>query len=430
MSIHGKALPRSVRSLVAAFALLVCLWGIQDSARAGLSRLLSGYAHNALRLDVADAALNFAPADPEAHYVRAVVLESADKLGERIAEYERAVAGRPRDYVLWLELGNARLKAGRQADALNAFREAVRLAPYYAQPHWQLGHLLFKVGAHEEAFAELRRAFASDPALLPAAIDFAWIVTGADPAAVAQAIEPQTDEVRNELARFLAQRGNIDNAILWFRAAGGPSATDRRTLLNNLLAAGRFEEAYEVWVNTADPRVVSDRNVGRGGAISDGGFENQSSLDDPGFGWQSARGVRTLRAALDTNRPRNGKACLKMEWLGESDPASPVVSQLVLVEPNARYKLSFAARTEDVVTGGLPVLTATAQGREADTLLPVQSLSLPQGTSEWQENSMEFATGNTTKAILISLRRLKCSANGPCPAFGRVWLDDFSLRKL
>jgi len=58
-----------------------------------------------------------------------------------------------------------------------------------------------------------------------------------------------------------------------------------------------------------------------------------------------------------------------------------------------------------------------------------ESKTLPQGTAAWQGYEAEFATTPKTEAVLVSLRRQNCDAN-PCPMFGRVWLDDFSLRKL
>jgi hypothetical protein len=34
-----------------------------------------------------------------------------------------------------------------------------------------------------------------------------------------------------------------------------------------------------------------------------------------------------------------------------------------------------------------------------------------------------------TTAVLIFLSREGCGSEGPCPSFGRLWLDDFELRK-
>jgi hypothetical protein len=57
------------------------------------------------------------------------------------------------------------------------------------------------------------------------------------------------------------------------------------------------------------------------------------------------------------------------------------------------------------------------------------SAPLPAGTNSWQEVTLEFSSGDTTRAVLISLQRQSCPS-GPCPIFGRLWLDTFTLGKL
>jgi len=54
---------------------------------------------------------------------------------------------------------------------------------------------------------------------------------------------------------------------------------------------------------------------------------------------------------------------------------------------------------------------------------------LQQKTSGWQDFSIDFTSNDNTTAILISLQRESCS-NSPCPIFGHLWLDNFSLLKL
>jgi hypothetical protein len=98
-----------------------------------------------------------------------------------------------------------------------------------------------------------------------------------------------------------------------------------------------------------------------------------------------------------------------------------------LVEPRASYRLSFAARTREVVSAGLPLVVVTDAGD--DTRQPLgRPVVLPQGTSPWQDYVVEFTTDEATSAVLISVRRQDCPSS-PCPIFGQVWLDDFSIRK-
>lgn len=426
---------RFIPYILASIALIACLPAIWVIGRAGLSRLLSEYVVRSSLLPsenlanavvLADEAALLAPSDPAAHRARAIALIDAGQLDEAIREYERAIALRPGHYSLWVELGRARDQAEDEQGALAAFTEAARLAPYYAQPHWQLGNVLFRMGRREEAFAELRRAALSDLTLLPAAIDLAWAAYDGDARAIERAFQPQTPQWHLALARFFAKHGRPDEAVEQFRVAGKISEAERRAFLLDLLAARQFKDAYEVWSGG-----LETRNATRPGGIAsltDGSFESGIKFDDPGFGWQLTRDVAAFRYSLDTAEPKEGAHSLRIDFNGDYNPASPVISQLMLVEPGARYRLHFASRAEGLVTGGLPVIVVSDASSNNGRSLG-ESSPLPQGTSGWQDQAIEFAAGDQTSAVLISLVRQSCGS-GPCPIFGRIWLDQFSIVRL
>jgi hypothetical protein len=118
---------------------------------------------------------------------------------------------------------------------------------------------------------------------------------------------------------------------------------------------------------------------------------------------------------------------LRVEFSGNSSPGLPVVSQLILVEPSRRYQINFAGRSQEIVTGGRPLVAANDAAGEQKRL--GQSTPLAQGDSYWQSFSFEFTTMPTTSAVLISLQRENCTTS-PCPAFGSVSLDSFSVEQL
>jgi Flp pilus assembly protein TadD len=62
-----------------------------------------------------------------------------------------------------VNLGNALMRQGQNADAEAEFRKAVGLKPSLPQPHINLGNLLSKAGKFREAEAAYRRAIALDP---------------------------------------------------------------------------------------------------------------------------------------------------------------------------------------------------------------------------------------------------------------------------
>jgi hypothetical protein len=342
-----------------------------------------------------------------------------------------AAALRPRDYEIWIELGGTCEEAGDNQGALAAYQHAIQCAPFYAQPRWLFGNLLLRMGRTEEAFTEMRRAAESDPTLLPGLIDLTWGVFKGDAAAVRSAIQPRSTDSRLMLAKTFAKRGKPAEAVALFREAGDVSAAGRRELLAELITAKYFNDAFEVWASGRDTHSgdakdgAVDGIRGAMGAITDGGFESEIKLDEPGFGWQLRRDQPGVAISRDPAQPRNGIYSLRVEWKGSSNPAEAVVSQLVIVSAKTRYHLRFAVRTEEVVTGGLPLIVVTDVSGSTPQSLASSAL-MPAGTNGWQDITLEFATGDTTRSVLISLQRQSCPS-GTCPIFGRLWLDTFTL---
>jgi hypothetical protein len=370
------------------------------------------------------------PADAETHYARAALLSGAGEASAAVGEYERAAALRPRDYVLWLELGRAREEAGDVAGTLAALAESTRAAPHYAQPRWQLGNALLRAGRRDEAFAELRRAAESDPRLYPNFVDVVWHATGGDARALAETAAPRSPPESLALARYLVKQGEVAAGVrAASEAGGGISEVGRRALLSDLLAGGRFREAYTLWSAGSGAARCSSG----GACIADGGFEGELSFDETGFGWRIARASSAANTtlSLDADAPREGARSLRIDFGGDSTPSEKIISQLVPVEGGTRYRLGFAARTGELVTGGLPfVRVADAGGAPAGGLPPLaESPALPAGTSGgWQDFAMEFTTPRAAGTVTVSLLRRECAIS-PCPAFGHLWLDGFYIVK-
>lgn len=406
----------------AAAALAICgsLSSAYLAAAAGLSKLYSKDALTSGALVSADRAVGLTPSDPDAHFARAIALTFDGRAGEAIKEYERAASLRPRDYYLWLSLGAARDQSADAKGVLAAYTEAVRLAPDYAQPHWQLGNVLLRSGRRDEAFVELRRAAESDSSLLPGLIDLAWGIFGGDAHMVEEVVRPENSQWRLQLARFFIKHGKTAEGMAQFRAAGNVPYEDWSSLLQELLSAKRFREAYYVW-STGPREQTGFSNDGSG--LTDGGFEELKSLDKPGFGWRRAPSLQAVAISRDAVEAHSGKYSLHLEYQGNS--ASNIISQLVVVEPDSRYRLRFSARTKDVVTGGLPAIMLTDAVSEQKI---AESNPLPKNTNGWQDYVIEFSTGKETSAVQIIISRQACTQQ-PCPIFGNVWLDDFLLQK-
>lgn len=398
--------------IVVILILLLLIW---TSGRAGLANLLYARATRANQLAPANAAVNFSPRDAQAHYTRGALLEARRDFRGATLEFTQAVSLRAHDNFLWLALARARELNGDRPGAIAAANEAVSRAPFYAQPHWQLGNLLIRAGRYDVAFGELRLAAESDPSLLPAVIDLAWRFSGGKTDYVIRAIQPRSPESYQALADYFSKHGESSAAAAMLGAAGDPADPSRRAYIATLIAARDFRTAFTLWSKHHPPSPG-------GPMMSDGGFDEGSDLEEPGFGWRAQPEAKGFTLSLDGVNPKAGKWSIAVTFNGESDPAQPVISQLVLIEPRAHYQLHFAARSEELVSGGLPYVSVTEASTQAQL---GQTPAFPRN-SGWLDYTIDLAAPDNATAIQITVRRQPCS-NTPCPAFGRLWLDGFWL---
>lgn len=414
---------RYVRLLLIAVAIVACLFGIRSAGAFGVSRMLTTYSLFANNLSAGSRAVALSPKDPEAHFASAALLSFAADPQRSLNEMELAVALRPADYTLWQQLGLLRDQFGDPAGALAAFDEAVKRAPFYSQPRWNRGNVLLRSGNYEAAFADLSQAAQSNPELVPNLLDLAWGVSRGDVGVTEQLAQIDSDKMRIAFARFLARRGKAKEALAQFTAVATVPEAVNREIVDQLLAKGAFTEAFQIW--NAAHGSPAGRELTQP-SLYDGGFEGTLEFAAGGFGWRVPRDVPATKVSLDSVKPHSGARNLRIEFGGDSNAAQPVVSQLMLVQPSKRYKVNFAGRSQDIVTGGLPLVVVSDAAGEQKRLGQSPALSK---TADWQVFSFEFTTAPATNAVVISLQRENCTTS-PCPIFGSVSLDSFSVEEL
>ena len=303
-----------MRVVFTLLAIGLCLFLMQASARFGFSRLLTRYALISNSVSVADEAVLLSPTDPEAHRARATILNRMQMPGEAVKSLEIAATLRYRDDYLWIELGHTKEELGNTAGALAAMDQAVRWAPYYAHTHWQRGNLLLRMGRPDEAFAELRTAATANQTYFPSLMDLAWGVSRRDVKAAEDLIDIRNDSERAAWIRFL-------------------------------FASKAFREASELGGRS-------------GSSIANGGFEEPFILNETGFEWIVSPEHKN-RLAVDISEKFEGAKSLQINLDGNWPPAAALLSQIVIVEPETTYRLSFSVKTKDLVTGGPPVITVS-----------------------------------------------------------------------
>lgn len=414
-------LHRYLRLLLVVLAISACLLVIRSTALYGFSHVLIVYSLKTGNVAAAQKATELTPEDAEAYFAHAAVLSLTGATNESIRELEKAVALRHSEYALWLELGLLRDQAGDQHGALEAFDAASARAPYYSKPRWQRGNLLLRSGQVEAAFKDLNAAATSDMELAPALTDLAWGITRGDVGLSEQLAAINTDEKRVAFATVLVRRGKAPEALEQLKRVANLSDETRREFVKQLLARNAFKEAF----------AISDgNNINQSGSENltrflDGGFEAPLSFGKTGFGWVLPQDPQSTSIYVNTTNPNSGSKNLVVEYRGEPVPGV-LMSQLILVEPSRRYQINFASRSEKVVSGALPIIVVD---KASGGVRFATSTPLPSGTTDWKVFSVSFTTPPDTTAVVVSLQREVC-ATSPCPIFGAVFFDSFSIQQL
>jgi Flp pilus assembly protein TadD, contains TPR repeats len=422
----------NVRAPVKRVLLLVpvalALWGAWSAARWYMGNTFAEFAPGVEEggVETARRAIELAPSDPLT-YVSAANLEKRtldpSRLQEAVRLYEEAVRRSPNDYRMWLGLGSGREQAGDTAGGEKALRKAVELAPAYAAPRWHLGNLLLRAGRTDEAFTELRRAADINPIQFRGQVfTLAWNIYGEDVKTM-QRVLGDNAATRAQLAAFLAAREKSAEAVELWTGLSASEKKEHRKMGEDLMKALYEKKQYRAAQELArDLELESADGVGQ---IANPGFENV--IGAPGtslFGWQLSPLQQTEITVVASQR-HAGNRSLRITFNGYSRANFYNVSQLIVVEPNTRYRFEGYVRTQDLKSGGTPLIEAA---NVLDNKVLGTSQPFPVGRNDWYPVTFEFSTPEKTEAIYLRTNRAFCG--DVCPIFGIIWYDDFNLQRL
>ena len=376
-------------------------------------------------LELARVAARWAPDDPLVHRQLGAAARrefTANNLQETVREFEMAVRLSPNDFRYWEELGRALEMTGDRAGAEKALRRAVFLAPNYYHPQWRLGNLLLRSNRYEEAFQHLFRAAQANQELWPQVINLAW-----------QAYDGDVDRIANEackdphvrvlFATYLVGLKLYDDALrLWKTLTDVHTKVlnPGRTLRKALLEAKQFRAALEVHRDLEPREAVPDPEV-----FSNGGFEELITLPvTRPFGWTIGSNVQAQVSII--NDGHGGRRSMQIVLSAASRLERINASQTIVVQPNAKYRLEFYARTDKLNSASTPVVTIYDPKSEKGI---GNSAPLPIGTNGWQKYSVDF-TMSDGDGIVMMIGCPPCPVGDVCPIFGTVWYDEFILQRI
>lgn len=379
------------------------------------------------RLEVAQMAVAWAPKDPLPHWRLGNLIQKElppDQIAQSVAEFEQAVSLAPSDYRFWMSLGQALEQAGEAEKAEKALREAVRLAPSYAYPHWYLGNLLLRTDRYTEAFQELQRASEANRELRSQLFNLAWQVNKDDFESLRTSIG-NTPDARAEFAKYLTERGRFDEGLRLWNTLTEPERRARPDvadpIITSLLAAKRFHQAVEVW-NGVAPGPAYQAALER---IVDRGFEdNVSHGPDAVFGWQ-VQSLAQVQMGIDAGVGYEGHRSLRLYFQVRSRLESVSVTQLVPLRPGTEYDFECYVKTDHLESASTPIVAIVDA---SDDKVLAASAEVPDGNNDWQRIALSFKAGAKTEAMKIKIVRNSCPDNAVCPIFGTVWYDAFDLK--
>ena len=377
-------------------------------------------------MEMAQAAVNLAPRDPQARWlVAAKMKENFDpaNIEGSVKMLEEAVRLSPYDFRWWIELGRAYEQADKPVEAERALLRAVDLAPAYTFPHWQMGNFYLRQDRTDEAFAQLTKTTEKSLVYREQVFSLAWDYFDKDPAKVEQ-LAANTPDVRASLALFYATRGAAKDSLrVWNGLPADEKAKHPQiltTITQNLYAKRFYRQTLEFSKQSGIDADAAPET------ISNGGFEK--FLSDPEstlFGWRINRSDSKLDILTDSTAKSEGLKSLKLNFKAYSKPELYNVVQLVAVEPSARYSVSFMLRTENLRTGGEPFIEIV----DANSDFVIASTPrFPLGSNDWQKITVEFVVPSTCDGITIRTSRTPCGEL--CPISGTIWYDDFKIARL
>jgi hypothetical protein len=190
-------------------------------------------------------------------------------------------------------------------------------------------------------------------------------------------------------------------------------------LIQRLIESKSYVEAFEVWTRSRCPSC-------RPASFINGSFEEDIEIGNQFFGWQIAANISGVTPSIDTAEHEEGAKSLRIDFHGNSDPQTKMVSQLVIVEPGRRYRLSLHAMTKSFASTALPILRVIDAADDKSTT--IAQTSIRPDASGWQQYLIYFTSGANTRAVRLVLNREDCP-NNDCAAYGTLWLDSFLLEE-
>jgi tetratricopeptide (TPR) repeat protein len=360
------------------------------------------------------------PFDAELYETEATKSNEAGNEQDVERNLRKAIEYRQNDYTLWSKLGSAQISGNQLEEAEKSLRKAVELAPFYRSPRFDLGKFLIETDRRSEGFQQLRAAFFNNPQFFYKVADVVWKKTGKNGRQTIEFLSPlSVDEAAMLDIYFFEEKAYSAVVEVTCRFDELPQE-HRNDLVQKFLENRLFYFAYQVHnrdCSNSREKITKFEN---------GDFTTGEIDDRIGFGWRVNNLPNQIKLDVDSNGSGVDLPNLGIYFGGNYDPVLPIITQLLTVEHNQKYRVEFSYKTSEIVTGGIPVLLLIPKNRDSDgSIIETKLLS---ENSVWTRKSIDFETDVSTEAIEVRLTRKSCDQQS-CPIFGRLQITDFKILK-
>lgn len=375
-------------------------------------------------------ALRWDPEGPDYYYQLGVIHRDNPEYQDlHLARYylEKASQLNPYHWRYWLELARSYEISEMSAQAEQAYLKAVEINPKAPVYRWRFGNFYIREGDLEKALLQFETAIELDPAeYLQSTLALLWKAgVGSEDIL---SIYPEDQWAGLMLMRFLVQQEGVEEGLVdsqWEKLLSGSSNSvaidEGEFYIQYLLDGGRFYKAREAWIRL----------------VRGNGLEDQAYLKKENFLWNGTFEMPITGRALDwrakqsdayeiiplmTSSGSKRNKGLKFDFKGTENINFNGFQQLVIVEPEVEYELSFKARSEEISTEqGLYFEVAAGS-----VLLQTEQIL---GTTPLTEYSSRFKVPSDQSLVAVRLRR-RPSRRIDNKLRGTLWLETVKLEKV
>lgn len=351
--------------------------------------------------------------------------------GTADSAWRARLARNPADFVALVVLALQLEQQGRNAEARDAMREAMRLAPADRQTLLEAAAFHLRAGEEAQALAILRRAVELYPGVRGDVWPvFAVLLDGGrreDFFAVAARDNP---EWWPAFFGYACQKSvNVDavQRVFAVRAiAGTVTADERRCIIGRLQRENRWTSAYQAWLNS-----LPQEQRQRVGYVFNGGFE--APISDVGFDWLTpAQDALTVDA--QPVEGANGRRALRIQFVSKRWTGPPVQQYLMLYPGKHRFEgrgRSDGLETWLGVQWGLYCLAEAGTGERQ-----LARSDRYMGSTPWEGFHEDFTVPKDCPVQLLRLELANPRRDATTPGDvaarlrGTLWFDDFRVKLL